>query len=272
MRGSLSQQPVRSSEAAAPPCCPGLLSAPSLLAANAARGVMPPCYAAQAQGRAGLQRGAQHLLRLGALPQLPRRGVAAGCEHRGGRGGPPPRAAHDARAKGGGGAAKGERRVSWLKAAAGALQRPVRVQLGPAGRPVTLVCGPEAARWAAWPAARTASTWQPCRLVRSPGTQPRWACSAAWRQVEWHKGTALVHLVEALGLAGQPDVVAIYIGDDHTDEDAFRTLEETRQGATERRPPARGAARRAAGEASCGCCFDEAGKGEGVQGAHAVVG
>ncbi|PNH02607.1 putative trehalose-phosphate phosphatase D [Tetrabaena socialis] len=49
-------------------------------------------------------------------------------------------------------------------------------------------------------------------------------------KVDWHKGTALTHLVEALGLAQQPDVVAIYVGDDHTDEDAFRTLEETRQG------------------------------------------
>ncbi|KXZ43331.1 hypothetical protein GPECTOR_94g653 [Gonium pectorale] len=49
-------------------------------------------------------------------------------------------------------------------------------------------------------------------------------------KVDWHKGTALVHLVDALGLSQQPDVVAIYVGDDHTDEDAFRTLEETRQG------------------------------------------
>ncbi|GIL70285.1 hypothetical protein Vretimale_3424 [Volvox reticuliferus] len=49
-------------------------------------------------------------------------------------------------------------------------------------------------------------------------------------KVDWHKGTALSHLVEALGLSQQPDVVAIYVGDDHTDEDAFRTLEETRQG------------------------------------------
>ncbi|KAG2493430.1 hypothetical protein HYH03_008249 [Edaphochlamys debaryana] len=49
-------------------------------------------------------------------------------------------------------------------------------------------------------------------------------------KVDWHKGTALRHLVEALGLAQQPDVVAIYVGDDHTDEDAFRTLEETQQG------------------------------------------
>lgn len=49
--------------------------------------------------------------------------------------------------------------------------------------------------------------------------------------MDWHKGTALSHLVDALGLAQEPDVVAIYVGDDHTDEDAFRTLEETRRGA-----------------------------------------
>ncbi|GFR43568.1 hypothetical protein Agub_g4662 [Astrephomene gubernaculifera] len=49
-------------------------------------------------------------------------------------------------------------------------------------------------------------------------------------KVDWHKGTALSHLVQALGLHSQPDVVAIYVGDDHTDEDAFRTLEETQQG------------------------------------------
>ncbi|KAG2451354.1 hypothetical protein HYH02_003958 [Chlamydomonas schloesseri] len=49
-------------------------------------------------------------------------------------------------------------------------------------------------------------------------------------KVDWHKGTALSHLVDALGLAQEPDVVAIYVGDDHTDEDAFRTLEETRRG------------------------------------------
>jgi trehalose-6-phosphatase len=55
------------------------------------------------------------------------------------------------------------------------------------------------------------------------------ACLWHW-QVDWHKGTALSHLVEALGLKDQPDVVAIYVGDDHTDEDAFKTLEETQQG------------------------------------------
>lgn len=53
-------------------------------------------------------------------------------------------------------------------------------------------------------------------------------------QVDWHKGTALNHLMDVLGLRGQPDVAAIYIGDDHTDEDAFRTLRESQQGGVRR--------------------------------------
>jgi Trehalose-phosphatase len=42
--------------------------------------------------------------------------------------------------------------------------------------------------------------------------------------VAWDKGRALLHLLEALGLAGVDDVVPIYIGDDRTDEDAFEVL------------------------------------------------
>mmetsp|Transcript_29655 Transcript_29655/g.65637 ORF Transcript_29655/g.65637 Transcript_29655/m.65637 type:complete len:452 (-) Transcript_29655:763-2118(-) len=49
-------------------------------------------------------------------------------------------------------------------------------------------------------------------------------------KVNWHKGTALNHLLKVLGLKSQPDVVAIYIGDDHTDEDAFKALREGHQG------------------------------------------
>lgn len=41
--------------------------------------------------------------------------------------------------------------------------------------------------------------------------------------MEWHKGKALEWLLEALDLKG-PDVVPLYIGDDVTDEDAFREL------------------------------------------------
>jgi trehalose-phosphatase len=40
---------------------------------------------------------------------------------------------------------------------------------------------------------------------------------------EWNKGTAVLWLLEALGL-DTPDVLPIFIGDDTTDEDAFRAL------------------------------------------------
>lgn len=40
---------------------------------------------------------------------------------------------------------------------------------------------------------------------------------------DWHKGKAVEYLLDTLDLGG-PDVLPVYIGDDVTDEDAFRTL------------------------------------------------
>jgi alpha,alpha-trehalase len=44
-------------------------------------------------------------------------------------------------------------------------------------------------------------------------------------RIEWDKGKAVIWLLEALGL-GRGHVRPIYIGDDRTDEDAFRALKE----------------------------------------------
>ncbi|MGF1474856.1 MAG: trehalose-phosphatase [Geminicoccaceae bacterium] len=43
--------------------------------------------------------------------------------------------------------------------------------------------------------------------------------------IDWHKGRAVRSLLETLGLGGD-DVLTLYIGDDITDEDAFRELQE----------------------------------------------
>lgn len=48
-------------------------------------------------------------------------------------------------------------------------------------------------------------------------------------KLDWNKGSALLHLVNMLGL-DTSDVYCLYIGDDRTDEDAFQVLSETGTG------------------------------------------
>jgi trehalose 6-phosphate phosphatase len=60
---------------------------------------------------------------------------------------------------------------------------------------------------------------QPDRLKVTPGKmvyelQPK---------IDWNKGRAVLYLLAALGLDSD-DVVPLYLGDDVTDEDAFRAL------------------------------------------------
>ena len=49
-------------------------------------------------------------------------------------------------------------------------------------------------------------------------------------QVDWGKGRALSHMLNALGLDDADDVIPIYLGDDRTDEDAFKVLQERATG------------------------------------------
>ncbi|CAB4314103.1 unnamed protein product [Prunus armeniaca] len=48
--------------------------------------------------------------------------------------------------------------------------------------------------------------------------------------IKWDKGKALEFLLESLGYANCTDVFPVYIGDDRTDEDAFKILRERGQG------------------------------------------
>ncbi|KAK9096651.1 hypothetical protein Sjap_022148 [Stephania japonica] len=48
--------------------------------------------------------------------------------------------------------------------------------------------------------------------------------------IKWDKGKALEFLLESLGFANRNNVLPLYIGDDRTDEDAFKVLRKRRQG------------------------------------------
>ncbi|PON61589.1 Trehalose-phosphatase [Parasponia andersonii] len=48
--------------------------------------------------------------------------------------------------------------------------------------------------------------------------------------IKWDKGKALEFLLESLGYANSNDVLPVYIGDDRTDEDAFKVLHDRGQG------------------------------------------
>ncbi|KAK9698719.1 hypothetical protein RND81_08G126200 [Saponaria officinalis] len=48
--------------------------------------------------------------------------------------------------------------------------------------------------------------------------------------IDWDKGKAVEFLLESLDLSNRDDVLPIYIGDDRTDEDAFKVLRERKQG------------------------------------------
>ncbi|XP_024438630.2 probable trehalose-phosphate phosphatase 4 isoform X2 [Populus trichocarpa] len=48
--------------------------------------------------------------------------------------------------------------------------------------------------------------------------------------IEWDKGNALEYLLDTLGLGNCTDVLPVYIGDDRTDEDAFKVIQKRGQG------------------------------------------
>lgn len=40
--------------------------------------------------------------------------------------------------------------------------------------------------------------------------------------IEWNKGHALEYFLDSLGLGSSTNILPVYIGDDRTDEDAFK--------------------------------------------------
>ncbi|KAK0587778.1 hypothetical protein LWI29_028772 [Acer saccharum] len=49
-------------------------------------------------------------------------------------------------------------------------------------------------------------------------------------EIDWNKGKAVDFLIESLGLSNSDGVLPIFIGDDRTDEDAFKVLREGNRG------------------------------------------
>jgi len=45
--------------------------------------------------------------------------------------------------------------------------------------------------------------------------------------IDWNKGKAVEFLLESLSLSNRNDVLPIYVGDDKTDEDAFKVRRST---------------------------------------------
>ncbi|XP_054796524.1 probable trehalose-phosphate phosphatase C isoform X1 [Prosopis cineraria] len=48
--------------------------------------------------------------------------------------------------------------------------------------------------------------------------------------IEWNKGHALEYFLDTLGLSSSSNILPVYIGDDRTDEDAFKVIQERGQG------------------------------------------
>ncbi|KAL2339643.1 hypothetical protein Fmac_007583 [Flemingia macrophylla] len=48
--------------------------------------------------------------------------------------------------------------------------------------------------------------------------------------IKWNKGNAVEYFLDTLGLSSYTDVLPMYIGDDKTDEDAFKVIQSTEQG------------------------------------------
>jgi len=48
--------------------------------------------------------------------------------------------------------------------------------------------------------------------------------------LDWHKGKAVLWIMDELELSDDDSILPIYIGDDDTDEDAFEALQESGNG------------------------------------------